>query len=308
MAEDRFKIKQGQYKVDYDKPSKPIQLRDASGPPIHELSDKRNYEMLEYLHKLRQADPLVAEQFDVDEVYTVMNPDLAKDLKDKHLKEKTGYAPATIHRGDIGGYEKPGLERLSEKYRGKKDDAYQILWKEMQDYGQHLGTPTSDDPKDWKRFNKLTDKEKKGTITDEEIQELSLLRIAPMAKDVIMDKGAIELTPKGLEIKNWNTKEGVGALIHEFRHKGMWRNDEARNIFNKEFNFDKGSRLKKGTSSEIINRIADLNSGVPSLIEGAEWYLGEIQRQLKISDKEFAVIVAHGNKVLDKMYAQFEKD
>jgi hypothetical protein len=67
MAEDK-------YKVDKTKPPKPIQLKDASGPPIHELSDERNYEFLNKLFKMKELDPFAKEAYDVNKVYQLMDP------------------------------------------------------------------------------------------------------------------------------------------------------------------------------------------------------------------------------------------
>ena len=41
--------KKDKYKVDKTQPPKVIQLSDASGPPIHDLSDERNYKFLQEL-------------------------------------------------------------------------------------------------------------------------------------------------------------------------------------------------------------------------------------------------------------------
>jgi hypothetical protein len=71
MAEDK-------YKIDKTKPPKPIQLKDASGP--HELSDDRNYEFLETLFKMKEADPYAKEAWDVDNVYQLMDESLAMDI------------------------------------------------------------------------------------------------------------------------------------------------------------------------------------------------------------------------------------
>lgn len=68
MAEDK-------YKVDKTKPPKPIQLKDASGPPIHDLADERNYEFLDMLFKRKEDDPLAKEGLDPNYVYQLMDTD-----------------------------------------------------------------------------------------------------------------------------------------------------------------------------------------------------------------------------------------
>ncbi len=68
MAKDK-------YKVDKTKPPKPIQLKDASGPPIHDLADERNYELLDMLFKRKENDPLGKEGLDPNYVYQLMDTD-----------------------------------------------------------------------------------------------------------------------------------------------------------------------------------------------------------------------------------------
>ena len=65
MAEDK-------YKVDKTKPPKPIQLKDASGPPIHDLADDRNYEFLDMLFKRKEDDSLAKEGLDPNYVYQLL--------------------------------------------------------------------------------------------------------------------------------------------------------------------------------------------------------------------------------------------
>jgi len=80
MAEDK-------YKVDYTKPPRPIQLKDASGPPIHELSDVRNYEFLNKLFEMKELDPFAKEAYDVNIVYQLMDP------KKRKATQKGFYVP-----------------------------------------------------------------------------------------------------------------------------------------------------------------------------------------------------------------------
>ena len=95
MAEDK-------YKIDKTKPPKRIQLKDASGP--HELSDDRNYEFLETLFKMKEKDPFAKEGYSVDNVYQLMDENLAADITNPFKKDKskwTGYGQYGPHLADL---------------------------------------------------------------------------------------------------------------------------------------------------------------------------------------------------------------
>ena len=68
------------YKIDKTKPPKPIQLKDASGP--HELSDDRNYAFLKKLFEEKEKDPYAKKGYNVDDVYQIMDEDLANEIEE----------------------------------------------------------------------------------------------------------------------------------------------------------------------------------------------------------------------------------
>ena len=82
------------YKIDKTKPPKPIQLKDASGPPIHELSDERNYEFLNKLFEMKELDPFAKEAYDVNAVYQLMDPK-GKTSSTKGFNVPKGYSGST---------------------------------------------------------------------------------------------------------------------------------------------------------------------------------------------------------------------
>ena len=180
MAEDK-------YKIDYTKTPKRIQLEDASGPPIHELSDKRNYEFLNKLFKMKELDPFAKEGYNVDNVYQLMDKDLSKDITNPFKEDKskwTGYgqyAPhladlifplkRTKYKGDIKEYDTTKLNKVFKDYTDKQ--AISLVFEDLKKYRPDL---------------------LKGSLG---------------AKDVIA------------QYDQWNTDQGLGTLLHEMRHKAF---------------------------------------------------------------------------------------
>tara|TARA_R110000824_G_scaffold22240_3_gene81676 strand:+ start:11001 stop:11828 length:828 start_codon:yes stop_codon:yes gene_type:complete len=178
MAEDK-------YKVDKTKPPKPIQLKDASGPPIHELSDERNYEFLNKLFKMKELDPFAKESYSVDNVYQLMDEDLSRDITNPIKKDKskwTGYGQYAPHLADL---------IFPLKKNRKKDIVHDTtkLNKVFKDYTDEQGI----------------------SLVFEDLKKYrpDLLKGTLGAKDVIA------------QYDQWNTDQGLGTLLHEMRHKAF---------------------------------------------------------------------------------------
>jgi hypothetical protein len=117
MAEDK-------YKIDKTKPPKPIQLKDASGP--HELSDDRNYEFLETLFKMKEADPYAKEAWDVDNVYQLMDENLAMDITNPFKKDTdkwTGYGQYGKHLENLIWDPKGYVQKVFKDYENEKGES-----------------------------------------------------------------------------------------------------------------------------------------------------------------------------------------
>jgi|ETN01SMinimDraft_1059929.scaffolds.fasta_scaffold26094_2 hypothetical protein len=68
--------KKDKYKVDKTQPPKVIQLSDASGPPIHDLSDERNYKFLQELFDKKESDPIANSAYRVSDTVQRQMADL----------------------------------------------------------------------------------------------------------------------------------------------------------------------------------------------------------------------------------------
>ena len=277
------------YKVDLNKPPEPIQLKDASGPPIHELSDERNYEFLNKLFKMKELDPFAKEGYSVDNVYQLMDKDLSRDITSPFKKDKskwTGYGQYGPHLADLIY----PLKRT--KYKGGiKEQAINLGYEPGTKEYTYFVYDTTERKKVFKDYIGKEGKSKGKSLVLEDIKKYrpDLLKGYLGAKDVIA------------QYDKWNTEQGLGTLIHEMRHKAFDYDLIAHGLI-------KDNLLNE----EIFNRVMDVKYGdertgknAKRFIKEKIWNNPDLKNKHKLTsedlDEMVESIIKYGNNLEDRI-------